>query len=324
MIWNRHRGVLLGLCTAIAACDSPTAPTEEPQRPEGVESSSLVAAASGWSKTASMARARAAAAAATIGSTIYVVGGTPSATGSDQGSTTTLQAYNTRTNTWSLRRPLPLPRAWFNGASVISGRIYVSGGYLANTLFVYNPTTDTWVRKADMPSTGGYGAQGAIGGKLYVYAGGYKFWRYDPATNRWTALPSPTWKHSQGGFGVIGGKLYLAGGEEDYVVHGVVEVYDPGSNRWTRRAPLPNLRSGMASAVLNGKLYVAGGQPQGGGGARAMFDVYHPASNTWSSKPPLPVARSHAAGAAAQGRVFVMGGRLDSGAATARVDAYTP
>ena len=38
-------------------------------------------------------------------------------------------AYNVATNTWTDRRPLPVPLAWSNGAGVINGKIYVSGGF---------------------------------------------------------------------------------------------------------------------------------------------------------------------------------------------------
>jgi N-acetylneuraminic acid mutarotase len=273
-----------------------------------------------------MAWARKFAAAATIGNTIYVIGGSDPS----NATSTTVQAYNIKTNTWSLRRPLPAAREGTNGATVINGRIYVSGGYFNNTLFVYNPATDSWARKANMPEIGFYGAQGAIGGLLYVYAaaapesGGNKFWRYNPATNTWSSRRYPPHVHGHGAAGVIGGKLYLAGGQDDdYSVHGIVDVYTPATDSWSTKASLPNPRSGMASAVLNGKLYVAGGQIQGGGRSLAGFEVYDPATNTWSTKTPLPVARAFAAGAAA-GRFFVMGGRLSSNATTNRVDAYTP
>ena len=38
-------------------------------------------------------------------------------------------AYNVATNTWTFRRGLPVPLAFSNGAGVINGKIYVSGGF---------------------------------------------------------------------------------------------------------------------------------------------------------------------------------------------------
>jgi N-acetylneuraminic acid mutarotase len=334
---NRHIGILLVLCAALAACEAPTENLSEPEsvggpesisRPESIESSSLVAAANSWTLQPSLRRARKFAVAATVGNVIYVIGGSnPS-----NASTTTVQAYNVKTKSWSLRRPLPAALQGANGASVINGRIYVSGGYLKKTLYVYNPANDSWARKADMPATADYGAQGAIGGFLYVYGGGSafsgpsRFWRYNPSTNAWVTRASPPNAHVLGAMGVIGGKLYLAGGEEEYLVHGFVDVYDPATNRWSTRVPMPSSRwrFGMASAVLNGRLYVGGGVSQGGGTSRAELDVFDPVTNSWTSRAALPVARGHAAGAAAGGQFYVMGGRLTGGATTVRADAYTP
>ncbi|HEX6107557.1 MAG TPA: kelch repeat-containing protein, partial [Gemmatimonadales bacterium] len=66
-------------------------------------------------------------------------------------------AYNVATNTWTDRRPLPVPLAWSNGAGVINGKIYVSGGFSetgdalpTRALYVYDPGTNTWTRKRDL------------------------------------------------------------------------------------------------------------------------------------------------------------------------------
>src|SRR5690349_11685396 len=91
-------------------------------------------------------------------------------------------AYNVATNTWTFRRPLPLHLTGTNGAGVIDGKIYVSGGYSqvvwqgdwpTNSLYMYDPVRNTWTRKSDMPGSdesgpGGYGVTGVIAGKLYV------------------------------------------------------------------------------------------------------------------------------------------------------------
>src|SRR5687768_15140475 len=112
--------VLCGVCSVLAACDSsqPSGPTS----PEADLAASGAAAGNTWHWRPPMLYGRAAAAAAAIGSTVYLVGG---ANASNSG-TTTLQTYSVTTRSWSTRRPLPLARAWTNGASVINGVIYVS------------------------------------------------------------------------------------------------------------------------------------------------------------------------------------------------------
>jgi N-acetylneuraminic acid mutarotase len=119
-----------------------------------------------------------------------------------------VDAYDVASNTWRQKRPLPeasLP----HGATAINGRIHVAGGWtdsrLSKRLYVYDPATDTWTRRADLPFTiDRYaGHQATIGGKLYVYAGvtvnadgskgARRFLRYDPATNKWASLARPSY-----------------------------------------------------------------------------------------------------------------------------------
>jgi N-acetylneuraminic acid mutarotase len=317
---------ILGLAAACTDGRELTSP-EDGLSSSGPLSADLLASSNSWTWKRFMAAARQDVVAATIGNTIYVFGGNnPSNT-----ATTTVQAYNVSTNTWALRKPLPAPRAWLNGASVINGKIYVTGGYGHNTLYVYNPATNTWARKANMPEATGHGAQGAINGILYVYAHAIRsnrFWRYNPATDKWTSASRPTSGHAGGAAGVIGGKFYLASGEDlslgqSVLTTGVLEVYNPATNTWTTKAPMPNPRSFVASAVLGQKLYVAGGEPWGGSPVGSL-NVYDPATNSWATRAPLPLGRSDAAGAAANGQFFVMGGRFEDGTTRAKVDAYTP
>ena len=82
-------------------------------------------------------------------------------------------------------------RAAANGASLLNGRLYVSGGRTPSgptkTLYAYNPSTNTWTKRANMPMASACGAQGVIGGPaLRVYAGAGRslrqragFYRYE-------------------------------------------------------------------------------------------------------------------------------------------------
>jgi N-acetylneuraminic acid mutarotase len=301
---------LLGL----AACSETTGPTPETASGPAPAATSLALASNTWTTKRPLLEARSYVKAAAINNVIYVVGGRAP----DGFATSTLQAYNVTTNTWSTRKPLPSPRAWMNGASVIKGRLYATGGYLNNTLFVYIPGTNTWVRQANMPAGGGNGAQGVIAGLLYVYTPygvhGH-FWRYDPATDKWTTLPTPPHLHDFPAAGVMGGKFYLAGGADQYVNISDLDVYDPGTNTWTTKAPMPWRGSGMASAVIAGKFFVAGG---------VNAAVYDPGTNRWTARAPMPTARTYAAGAAAGGRLFVIGGASHTAYETRKVEVYTP
>jgi N-acetylneuraminic acid mutarotase len=333
MFRNQTAAMLSGFCLTLAACDNPTREltAPEPERASvDTRSGSLLAPSNTWTHTRRMPRARFDHEAGVVNDVIYVVGGRTFFRKFNK-----VDAYNVATNTWSTVQSLPNIRINLNGVSTIGGKLYVAGGLNANnvgvkTLFVYNPATNTWTRKADMPAGGCCGSQGVIGGELYVYvssesSGPGRLYRYTPGTDRWATLASPSGEHVFPEGAAVAGKFYLVGNRGGPGSGDQLEVYNPATNSWTTKAPMPQ-PSGqvMASAVLNGKFYVAGGVERGTGDAQATLRVYDPVTNTWTTRAPMPNPRSWAAGAAAAGRVFVLGGLNASETVLATVIAYTP
>jgi N-acetylneuraminic acid mutarotase len=242
-----------------------------------------------------------------------------------RGSLSKVQAYNAATNTWSHKAPLPVPLYFTNGAAVIGGKIYVSGGdkainVFSAELYVYDPATNKWTRKADMPHETLRGVSGVINGQLYVLAncargGCYPtfpnigFFRYDPVAGRWTLLPRPMRSdgshidHNWGMGGVIGGKFYVVGGQGT----NRLDVYDPVTDQWTAGASMPSIRWLGAGLALQGKLYVIGGIRTDANGFSTRVrttSVYDPLTDTWTNKAPMPTA-----GSAIAGSRVVVGGR---------------
>ena len=348
----RYRSLLpgvLALSTAwAAACgDSSTEPTQPAEpTPSGTE---LAVASNSWITRANLPTPRHSLALATVTnaageSVVYAIGGA-----TDVYPITVLRkvtAYNVATNTWTDRRPLPVPLAWSNGAGVINGKIYVSGGFSetgdappTRALYVYDPGTNTWTRKRDLPAIGGpshdwtvgsSGVTAVIRNKLYVVTHcstlsyseygcvgdltGPRLFRYNPGTDRWVALapPFPRATYTSEVYtlagGVIGGKFYLMGG--DHRNNGWLSVYDPATNQWTPKTPLGQARRGVATAVLGNKLYVMGGER-----SREILDitiVYDPATNLWTRRASLPSPRSYMAGTTVlrggKPRIEVVGG----------------
>lgn len=340
MIHIKSAVMLFGLLSALGACDD--TPTRDLTAPDP-EAAALTVSNTWSTRRSGFLPARADMKAGTIHNIIYLVGGDTRHAGSR--ALVNVEAYNVATNTWSRRRQLPDGRSAIHGASAIGGKLYVSGGLKilppgsfreTRTLFVYNPVTNTWVRKADMPAAGFDGAQGVIGGRLYVYVGndfftsGDHFFRYNPATNTWVTLPRPPVQHASGMGGVINGKFYLVGGFGFFSdANATLNVYDPATNTWTTKASMTEPRLHLAGGVIKGKLYVAGGSTigkTGGFTVRATLEVYNPATDRWTRKRSMPTARSSAAGAVASGRLFVIGGDLGpaGGPQTTKVEAYTP
>jgi hypothetical protein len=104
--------------------------------------------------------------------------------------------YNPSTNTWTSRRQAPHVHR-LGAAAVISGKLYVAGGFNGfdpvTWLDVYDPGTNTWRTLAPVPS-GGRAIGAALGGKLHVLVG-TSHYAYDPATNRWKALAPTQYPH---------------------------------------------------------------------------------------------------------------------------------
>ena len=303
-------------CLAAPACDR--ASTEpEPVLPASAGAPAFAIASNTWITRASMpGTERLGLASAVVPnaageSILYVIGGSSTKyvqpSGPTSGALSTVQAYNAATNTWSTKAPLPLALYRTNGAGVINGKIYVSGGRQSGdkryvlSLFVYNPTTNTWTRKRDMPYATWGGVTGVIGKKLYVLTCPVEescspfermgLYRYDPATDGWTELtPTPAALGEPLG-GVIGGKLYVTGGPD-----GAFLVYDPATNAWTPKASLPIARQHAAAAVLAGKLYIMGGYevapwPDFTETLVRKTTVYTPSTNSWTQKALMPTTR---------------------------------
>jgi N-acetylneuraminic acid mutarotase len=343
----RNGVIVFALGSLLTACDSePTAPAGA-----GDHQPPPAATAASWSLKAPLPKQRSNFKAATVNGVIYAIGGYVSAETGLQ-VRARVDAYDAASNTWTQKRSLPealIP----TGATSINGRIYVAGGWTndrrSRRLYVYDPARDTWTRKADLPFTidNSAGHQGAIDGKLYVYAGvtvkadgstgPHRFFRYDPVTNTWTTLTRPSYARRGGASGVIDGKLYLVGGTLPTSPNGAgqasdVHIYDPAAG-WTRRPiGIHDLDGGLAYAPLGGKLYIVGTRSSGEC-VRDVSAVYDPVANALSPLSSAP-RRSRAAGVAARGQFFVMGGSepvpddsgclVGTGRITAQVWAYTP
>ena len=75
-----------------------------------------------------------------------------------------------------------MPRAkWALSTSVVNGIIYVVGGYgVVSTVEAYDPATDTWTEKPDIPTPRGSLRSESVNGKLYAIGGGTDTTTDDP------------------------------------------------------------------------------------------------------------------------------------------------
>jgi N-acetylneuraminic acid mutarotase len=225
---------------------------------------------------------------------------------------------------WTQKADMPTGR-WTQTSAVVNGKIYVIGGYPSegtpgeaalSVVEEYDPATNTWTRKADMPTArcDFVGSSAVVDGKIYVISGWDDGSRlsiveeYDPATDTWTRkadMPTRRWMLATV---AVEGKIYVIGGYSPSAWVGLktVEMYDPETDTWTRKADMP-LGVGLLNArVVNGKIYAIGGRPDLK--SRAYLQEYDPATDTWTRKADMPVGTSQMGSVVIGDKIVVIGG----------------
>jgi len=104
-----------------------------------------------------------------------------------------------------------------------------------STVYAFNPQTDTWTKKADMP-TARFGLQTyLVDGKIYAIGGTNStndalatVEVYDPVSDTWAAKPDMPRRFMFFAGAVVSGKIYVIGGTSDMSTGGFeVWEYDP-------------------------------------------------------------------------------------------------
>lgn len=186
------------------------------------------------------------------------------------GVSNTTYVYDPINNSWSSVATTNFGHAETAAVGVINDKIYMAGGFSANTaLEVFDPATNTWTALAPMSVARNHCGGGVINGKFYVVGGRGSpqaptaLEVYDPQTNNWTTLSSMPTGRSGLAVGVVNGELYVIGGELPNI-HGEVEVYNPASNSWRRVQDMAIGAHGIWASVIGNKIYIPGGSGEQG------------------------------------------------------------
>lgn len=133
-----------------------------------------------------------------------------------------MEVYDPATDTWTTKSEMSTARQGLS-TNVVNGKIYAIGGGASSltsytsvetfsTVEEYDPVTDTWTTKSEMPTARGFHSANVVDGRIYVIGG------------------SPRAPDS----GVIL----------------TVEVYDPATDTWTQKGDMPaSRRAGFSSVV---------------------------------------------------------------------------
>jgi len=241
----------------------------------------------------------------------------------------------TSPNFWAEKAPMQVARSGL-GVAVVDGKIYAIGGTTysggsgdingplpstggtVGTNEMYDPETDTWVFKRDMPTPRSNFGIAVFQNKIYCIGGaGGVNEVYNPDTDTWenkTAMPtSRTYLDAN----VVDGRIYLIGGfipdtRPGYEGGGdrvtINEVYDPINDSWTTAKPMPMVGTGY-SALIDNKIHFIGGYDTES--KTLLHQVYDPKTDTWSNGAP-PSSIDDGAAAATTGinaakRIYVFG-----------------
>jgi hypothetical protein len=184
------------------------------------------------------------------------------------------EVYDTSTNSWSTMAPIPL-QAGYLQANVVNGYIFVLSG---NSLFMYNPDTDAWVRKADIPiNLRSARVVSFVVNNTIIVAGNFeipnsehpiqvKSMVYDPRTNVWREEKIGPIIFCDGIALVSSGvytpqRAYFLGTAPGSTPDEVLtnQAYDLGSDAWTIGTDISPNRIRFGAAVVDDVLYIIGG-----------------------------------------------------------------
>jgi Carboxypeptidase regulatory-like domain/Kelch motif len=200
---------------------------------------------------------------------------------------------------------------------VISG---VSNGFIVNTNYRYDASTNTWTTLAPIPTGQESPSAACLDGRIYVMGGGgtNQMFIYDIASNSWgsgAAVPEGV----EGAVaGALDGKVYLIAGDNDFFpadgVYDHVRIYDVGSNSWSSGAPMPVGSSNPGGVQAGEFVYVVGGWGVSAPGTNLnLTQRYDMSSNTWETGPTFTPAKADFALAASGAALYAIAGDANGG-----------
>lgn len=294
-----------------------------------------------WTQRADMPTPRSAFSTCVVNGKVFVIGGAIEKFGDI--SISIVEMYDPKTDTWEQKADMPTARVR-PSAAVVDGKIYAIGGSemkkfrvgpgwgytvkLLATVEMYDPATDTWTKKADMPAPRS-GSSCVVDGKVYLIGGANKKQHrlenvevYDPSTDTWARAKSMNHARSGAAISVVDGKIYVMGGvgwpqipNHPGPFLSSVEVFNPKTNQWREKKEMPAPKSNHTASVIDGKIYVIGGGFRGKGlyTYLSTIETYDPKTDRWTQEPDMPIAKSGHDAIVINGAIYVFGGNSGGG-----------
>jgi N-acetylneuraminic acid mutarotase len=164
-----------------------------------------------WTRKADMPTARSQLSSSVVNGKIYAIGGKID----EKTALSIVEEYDPVTDTWAKKTDMPTAR-YALSTSVVDGKIYAIGGAVGivpaitvlPTLEVYDATTDTWTRKADMPTARVTLSTSVVDGKIYAIGGATSASVHTPAVEEYdTGLVSEASVDAKGKLAAVWGDI---------------------------------------------------------------------------------------------------------------------
>ena len=250
-----------------------------------------------WRKTADMPTPRIIPQAVVFSSEIYVFGGYDRTRVRGDFYKKIVEMYDARTNTWTRMRDMPTLRRNFS-AAIVDGMIFLIGGTVYDKILdrqvatdlveAYDPLTDRWEKRLNMPTKRSRTDAAVVDGKVYVIGG---------------EVPLP-------GLGLADSFLQR------------IEEYNPRTDQWRRLPDMPMFKFSFATVAVDNEIYTIGGYTLNNGfQLRNAVDVYNPAFNKWRSTKPIQIAKT-ATATVVNGTIYLLGGFIGNGRYSPVVEAF--
>jgi N-acetylneuraminic acid mutarotase len=249
--------------------------------------------------------------------------------------------YDPTMNSWTQKSDFPgLKRRGLSGF-VINDKCYVGlGAFLLGAsnytyyidFYEFNPSTNTWIAKANFPGTPRNAAfsfsvngKGYVGGGMSASGELADLWEYDPIANTWTQKNTIGCgaRRACASF-TIGNKAYIGTGYANLTYLKDFWEYNPLTDTWTQKSTFPGVVRWFASGF---SLYQYGYIGAGFVGSDYYNDFwqYDPSTNSWTSIADLTgSSRFEAASFAINNKGYIATGATSDITYTNDVWEYTP
>jgi N-acetylneuraminic acid mutarotase len=289
-----------------------------------------------WVKKKNMSVARGVMPAVVLNDTIYVIGGSVDA----YTSTSVVEAYDAPTDSWTRKADLPQELCG-TVAGTVNDKIYVIGGstsvlgegYVVDNVYEYDPVSNSWTRKSNIPTPLAYASAAVVNGKIYVIGGGSfggvsaynSVYEYNPAADTWKKKSDMPTARFLGSATEVDGKIYVFGGGTTLTGESfsTVEEYDPSADTWSVKGPMRIPRAAHASSAVDGNIYLLSGGERAGS-VYADVRQYNPTLDTWAVMTSIPTPRVGLAACSFGEKIYTIGGMDISNTRLTTVEEYTP